>query len=464
MGQEEASGLQSTHESAQTGHVRCMVLPSIYPTNIPKTNQPFSYWYNKVNEQYGSLRATLQTSDIVIAPLLATLSEPPYGGVPKYGVPEDWFMSISSLGITHACLSNATTLRASPASVIHRTNVLQQENMVPLGLFDENDGSGPHGEIIDIKGVRIALFSFVFPFQDYTGQFGMSGFDMDRFTSFYATQKDSIDCWIAIPSWKNGQYGEVSKEDQRALMQTLYRAGFDVVVGYSGKQMRIETMVHDTSRLLMFDVGTTLPSSVTQTGSGVLVEFSIDTVTKAIVKAGLIPIYPLLMDKVDEGEVELIAVFGRDMEVSTHLTTLTQGQEAHVKAFMAKFRRSKPDSVNEFYYPQSLSIRNDASHAVQLQKGWAVDSTIKSEPRGYGVQFLQLSREIMLDTIYYSHLKGYSVFKSNGRFHYVLGKNLTLEEAERLLDQLKEKSHEFAQIVQIKGINLITMTDSNQAE
>ena len=218
-------------------------------------------------------------------------------------------------------------------------------------------------------------------------------------------------------------------------------------------------MVQDSTKLLLFDVGTTLPASISQTGSGVLVEFSIDTVTKAIQNVGLIPIYPLLVDQSEEREMELMAVFGRDLEVSEYSTNLSQDQESHFKAFMAKFRQTKPLSIKEFYYPQSLAIRNDASNAIQLQKGWEVDSTIQSAPRGYGVQFLQLPREIMLDTEYYQHLRGYSVFEINGRFHYVLGKNLTLEEAENLLRELRSKSHEFAQIVQIKGSTLVSTTD-----
>ena len=47
------------------------------------------------------------------------------------------------------------------------------------------------------------------------------------------------------------------------------------------------------------------------------------------------------------------------------------------------------------------------------------------------------------------------------RFHYVLGKNLTLEEADKVLDLLRLKSHEFAQIVQIKGSTLIPTTNTD---
>ena len=65
----------------------------------------------------------------------------------------------------------------------------------------------------------------------------------------------------------------------------------------------------------------------------------------------------------------------------------------------------------------------------------------------------------MLDTTYYKHLRGYSVFEVNKRFHYVLGKNLTLEEAESLLLELRAKSHEFAQIIQIKGSTLVSTHD-----
>lgn len=458
-GQSTTSGLESTYNSMKKGVVRCMVLPTILPTNVAETTQLFSYWYNKVDRQYGSLRATLQTADLVIAPMLATIGESPYGKAPMYSVPEDWFKSISSLGITHACLSNAATLRAKPRSVIRRTDILRQERIVPIGLFDGGQTEGIHCVIKEIKGLRLALFSFVYPFQDYNGQFGMSGFDTDRFDAFYSEYSDSIDCWIAIPSWKNAQYGAVSRAEQRDLMNTLSRAGFNVVIGYSGKHMCIETMMQDSSKLLLFDVGMTLPASISQTGSGVLVEFSIDTVSKAIQNAGLIPIYPLLVDQSEEREMELMAVFGRDLEVSEYSTNLSQDQETHFKAFMAKFRQSKPLSIKEFYYPQSLAIRNDASNAIQLQKGWEVDTTIHSAPRGYGVQFLQLPREIMLDTEYYQHLRGYSVIEINGYFHYILGKNLTLEEAENLLRELRSKSHEFAQIVQIKGSTLVSTTD-----
>ncbi|MEC9221231.1 MAG: hypothetical protein VYD24_01865, partial [Bacteroidota bacterium] len=48
-GQSTTSGLESTYHSMQNGAVRCMVLPTILPTNVPETNQPFSYWYNKVD-------------------------------------------------------------------------------------------------------------------------------------------------------------------------------------------------------------------------------------------------------------------------------------------------------------------------------------------------------------------------------------------------------------------------------
>ena len=458
-GQSSTSGLVSTYNSMQNGVVRCIVLPTIIPTNVPRTNQPFSYWYNKVDQQYGSLRATLQTADLVIAPMLASIGESPFGSAPLYSVPEDWFKSISSLGITHTCLSNLTTLRAKPNSVIRRTDILRQEGIVPIGLINEGQTKGPHCVIKEIKGLRLALFSFVYPFQDHNGQFGISGFDMDRFATFYSEHSDSIDYWIAIPSWKNAQYGAVSSANQRDLMNTLSRAGFNIVIGYSGKHMSIETMTQDSSKLLLFDVGTALPASVSQTGSGVLVEFSIDTVTKEIQNAGLVPIYPLLVDQNEEREMELMAVFGRDLEVSEYSKELSQDQETHFKAFMAKFRQSKPLSIMEFYYPQSLAIRNEASSAVRLQKGWEIDSTIHSAPRGYGVQFLQLPREIMLDTTYYQHLQGYSVFEINGRFHYVLGKTLTLEEAENLLQELKAKSHEFAQIVQIKGSTVVSATN-----
>ena len=459
-GQVGAGGLESMYNSMQNGQVRCMVLPTIIPTNVSRTNQPFSYWYNKVDQQYGRLRATLKTADIVIAPMLGTIGETPFGGGPLYGVPEDWFKSISSLGITHACLANITTLRVKPTSVIRRTTILQQEGIVPVGLFNGNDFEGTHCVIKEVKGIRLALFSFVYPFEDYNGQFGMSGFDLDRFTKFYSQNKDSVDCWIAIPCWKNAQYGEVTNPDQRALMKTLVSAGFNVVIGYSGKHLRAETMIYDTSSLSLFDVGTTLPASVSQTGSGVLVEFSIDSATKDINNPGLIPIYPLLVDQSEEGEMDLVAVFGRDLEVSEYSTNLSQDEETRFREFMAKFRKSKPPMIKEFYYPQSLDIRNAASNAVQLQKGWKVDSTINSDTSGYGVQFLQLPRKIMLDTTYYQHLRGYSVFEINGRFHYVLGKNLTLEAAERLLGLLRRKSHEFAQIIQIKGSTLIPMTDT----
>ena len=461
-GQEVPKSLESTYSSMQNGYVRCMVLPAIHPTNVSKTSQPFSYWYNKVDQQYGSLRATLQTADIVIAPILATVSPPPFSGGPLYGVPEEWFMSISSLGITHACLSNATTLRAKPSSITSRTSILKQEGIVPVGLFDVHEEEGVHCVIQEMKGLRIAIFSFVYPFDDYNGQFGMSGFEADRFAAFYAEHADSIDCWIAIPYWKNAQYGVLSNADQSALLKSLSKAGFNVVIGYSGKHMRIETMTEDSSKILLFDVGTALPVDVSQTGSGVLVEFSIDTATKTIQNAGLIPIYPLLIDKAEEREMELMAVFGRDLEMSDYSANLPQDQDFLFTSYMTKFRQSKPTTVQEFYYPQSRSIRNDASSAIQLQKGWEVDTTIQSEPRGYGVQFLQLPREIVLDTSYYKHLKGYSIFKINGRFHYVLGKNLTLEEADELLKKLRTNAHEFAQIVQIKGSVLIPISYPNK--
>ena len=460
-GQGDKRGLELSQSLMEEGQVRCMVLPTLFPTNLSKQNQPFSYWFNKIDRQYGSLRATLQTADIVIAPMLATLSDPPFSGGPGYGVPEDWFRSISSIGITHACLSNATTLRAKSSSVKRRTDILREEGVVPLGLFDSGQTDEIHCVIKEVKGLRLALFSFVYPFQDYRGQFGMSGFDVDRFTQFYSEHKDSIDCWIAIPCWKNAQYGSVSSASQKALMNALSSVGFNVVIGYSGKHMQVETMVHDSSGLLLFDVGSALPASVAQTGSGALVEFSIDTATKAIQNPGLIPIYPLLVDQSEESELELMAVFGRDLEVSEYPINLSQDQKNLFESFMKKFRQSKPPMVKEFYYPQTLAIRNDASDAVRLQKGWEVDSTIQSEPRGYGVQFLQLPREIILDTTYYLHLKGYSVFEINGRFHYVLGKNLTLEEAEKVLDLLRLKSHEFAQIVQIKGSTLIPTTNTD---
>lgn len=458
-GQSTTSGLKSTYNSMQNGVIRCMVLPTIIPTNVSSIKQPFAYWYNKVDQQYGSLRATLQTSDLVIAPMLATIGEAPFGNAPLYSVPDDWFKSISSLGITHTCLSNLTTLRAKPSSVIRRTDILRQEGIVPIGLFGGGQTESTHCVIQEIKGLRLAIFSFVYPFYDYNGQFGMSGFDVDQFAEFYSKYSDSIDCWIAIPSWKNAQYGAVSSAEQIDLMNTLSSAGFDIVIGYSGKHMCIETMSQDSSKLLLFDVGTALPASVSQTASGVLVEFSIDTTTKLIQNAGLIPIYPLLVDQSEEREIELVAVLGRDLEVSEYSTNLSQDQEIHFKEFMAKFRHSKPSSVKEFYYPQSLAIRNDASNAAQLHKGWEVDTTIYSGPSLYGVQFLQLSRKIMLDTTYYKHLRGYSVFEVNKRFHYVLGKNLTLEEAESLLLELRAKSHEFAQIIQIKGSTLVSTHD-----
>ena len=66
----------------EVNHVRCMILPTIFPTNISTSCVSFKDWYEKVDLQYGSLRATINTADIVILPLMATPSLPPYKGQP----------------------------------------------------------------------------------------------------------------------------------------------------------------------------------------------------------------------------------------------------------------------------------------------------------------------------------------------------------------------------------------------
>ena len=106
-------------------------------------------------------------------------------------------------------------------------------------------------------------------------------------------------------------------------------------------------------------------------------------------------------------------------------------------------------------------IRDNASNAAQLERGWIVNQTPPKEADDYAVQFLQMSREITLDTNYYTYLKGYSVLKSKGRYHYLLGKSLTLKEAEALLVQLQLKSHDFSKIVRLKGASIIPHTFTN---
>ena len=438
----------------EVNHVRCMILPTIFPTNISTSCVSFKDWYEKVDLQYGSLRATINTADIVILPLMATPSLPPYKGQPIFGAPEFWFTSMTSLGGTHAGLANVTTLRSSKNQISQREDLLNNGGVKSLGLAGLEEEGQEFVVIEEVRGMRLGICSFIYPFE---GDLGVSGYDVKKYSRLVHDNADSIDFWIAIPYWRDGQYGRIQQDEQQQVMRSMLNVGFNIVVGYASKHLSMESLFIGNNQFALFDVGSALPESVSQTCSGAILEVSIHPKDGSLQNVGLIPTYPLLTESTSGG-AELRVMLARDLEEGHFLSGLQADQKSTVDAYMKAFRSHKPTNIQEFYYPQSPSIRDNASHAVQLERGWNIEHPPPPESNNYAVQFLQMSREITLDTSYYTYLKGYYVLKEKGRYHYILGKSLTLEEAKSVLMQLQLKSHDFSKIVRLNGSSIIPHT------
>ena len=449
--------IEANPQTIDQAHIRCMILPAIFPTNISSESISFDHWYDKVDVQYGALRATISTADIVIAPLTASLSSPPYKGPPLFEASASWFTSITSLGMTHASLANTTTLRSSQHQLSKRDSLLNVESVESLGSYHYEGSTLGRVTVEEVRGFRIGVCSFIYPLG---GSSHVPSFDPAIYSRLIQENRDSIDFWIAIPYWRDGQYGHIQGEEQQNLMRSILDVGFNLVVGYASKHLSMVSVYQEVNHFAMFDVGSALPESVSQTCSGAILEVSIDPKDGSFYDIGLVPTYPLLVEN-EFGELELSAIFGRDLEEGQFLEGLTADQKDMVTSYMATFRKNKPSFIQEFYYPQTALIRDNASNAVQLERGWIDNQTPPKEADDYAVQFLQMSREITLDTNYYTYLKGYSVLKSNGRYHYLLGKSLTLKEAEALLVQLQLKSHDFSKIVRLKGASIIPHTFTN---
>ena len=455
--QHQQVATEANRQTIDQAHIRCMILPAIYPTNISSESISFDDWYDKVDVQYGALRATLRTADIVIAPLLASLSAPPFKGSPLFEAPEPWFTSITSLGMTHVSLANTTTLRSSQHQLSKRDSLLDVESVESLGSYHYEGSTLGRVTVEEVRGFRIGVCSFIYPLG---GSSHVPSFDPAIYSRLIQENRDSIDFWIAIPYWRDGQYGHIQNAEKQHLMQSILDVGFNLVVGYASKHLSMVSLYQEANHFAMFDVGSALPESVSQTCSGAIFEISVDPKDGSFYDIGLVPTYPLLVEN-EFGELELTAIFGRDLEEGQFLEALAADQQDMVTTYMASFRKHKPSVLQEFYYPQTALIRDNASNAVQLERGWVANQTLPKEADDYAVQFLQMSREITLDTNYYTYLKGYSVLESNGRYHYLLGKSLTLKEAEALLVRLKLKSHDFSKIVRLKGASIIPHTFTN---
>ena len=64
-------------------------------------------------------------------------------------------------------------------------------------------------------------------------------------------------------------------------MRSMLNVGFNIVVGYASKHLSMESLFIGNNQFALFDVGSALPESVSQTCSGAILEFQSTPKTEA---------------------------------------------------------------------------------------------------------------------------------------------------------------------------------------
>ena len=219
-------------ETTRTTEVTATRAAETTATNLKNiSGSPIQYDYTNT---FKYMEKHISETDYMVANMELTIGVPPYSGYPMFSAPKEIAIQAQQAGIDIFMMANNHIADKGAKGLQRTLDFYKEIGVHTVGVYENKaaeEKSNPL--IIDIKGVRFALFNFTY---DTNGlpvpaPFVVCLEDTTHIQQVVKRAKAAnADFIIALPHW-GLEYHLQPSENQRKLVEFMFSLGVDAVVG-----------------------------------------------------------------------------------------------------------------------------------------------------------------------------------------------------------------------------------------
>ena len=180
------------------------------------------------------LRPFLDTADIAIFNLEATLSTGRYSGYPLFAAPVELASALRNCGVDAVTLANNHMLDRGRTGVLSTIGALDSAGIRHTGVFVDSAGYRTGTPLIfDVRGIRVALLNYTYGTNGMPvhGETIVNLIDTARIAADLTLTAEHLpDVTVVCFHWGD-EYHRKPNAEQRRLAEWCHASGVDIVVG-----------------------------------------------------------------------------------------------------------------------------------------------------------------------------------------------------------------------------------------
>lgn len=216
------------------------------------------------DENYIYVKPYIESADLAICNLETTFGGKPYAGYPKFSAPDELANTLKNTGFDIAVTANNHMYDTGIEGLKRTLNILNEAALLTVGSASKENEK--KYVIINIKGIKIAIFAFTYETSKFNNQKTINGIliDKDAEHLINSFNLDNIDlflneCYLGIESAKKDgagiivfylhwgtEYKDHPDEYQKDLAKTLALNGADIIFGSHPHVIQKYEIITDT--------------------------------------------------------------------------------------------------------------------------------------------------------------------------------------------------------------------------
>jgi poly-gamma-glutamate capsule biosynthesis protein CapA/YwtB (metallophosphatase superfamily) len=375
------------------------------------------------------MRALFNHADLVIGNLELTLAGAPYKGYPQFSAPDELAVALKDVGVDVLVTANNHSLDRRRAGLERTIDVLDSLGFYYTGTFkNPEDRSKNYPLLIEKQGFKLALLNYTY---------GTNGIPVTKpnIVNLIDTAQISIDlakaklmqpdAIIVFMHWGN-EYERHASKTQKDLAKLCFDKGASMVIGAHPHVLQPVTFDQEKNQLVAYSMGNFVSGQrVRYRDGGMLLE---------------IDLVKVRANKEDNSRETFIQNAGYHL-VWVHRETTGNRPYKMIPLSMADSLLSDLASKEQLKVFADDSREWLAKYNMNVKElGWPEASSMKTNSM-YAIQFFVSAQELQLDLLPEEmRTMLYMEKTAVGLSKYFLGKFFSKDEAERMRDQLKDRT------------------------
>lgn len=230
---------------------------------------------------FSLIKPILENADIAIANLEVTLAGPPYKGYPQFSSPDELAISANNAGFDLFITANNHSLDRKKAGLERTIQVLEDENIIHTGTFnDQYSRSKSYPIIIEKNGIRLAILNYTYG----TNGLKVQSPNIVNYIDKETIQKDLLKAELAKPDYTivtihwGREYQRIQSTEQENLAKFILDKGANAIIGSHPHVVQpIKTYRYgNENKLVVYSLGNFISNQRKRyTDGGILLEMTL---------------------------------------------------------------------------------------------------------------------------------------------------------------------------------------------